>query len=452
MVCLVILALVGCGTVKESAEGGSGGSASGGNSGGGTPDGGAGVGGGLGVGCVEIVLQSGLAENPRWGLYPLRGGVWRTEGGLHVGWLAGVAVPGDGSVVSRLWIYVATFDPTTGARKHLRRYDVFPSDVTFESGNGNIRGISGSDGETFAASLRSYDIATSTPRNQTLFLGSLVDDSFQRQVDLGWKSDQEDAPDISWDGGAYAVHAKNNATGEISVARVSATGDLLLPASVYGSTPSPAVAYSMSTNPVSGVSYLFDTPGVGRFLSGHDRSGRMLPWAAARPLDLGSETGSSSPGVAAEPQGGAWVTWNQGDATGVVHIAAHVTNAGQVDKRFELRTPDVSGSVIRTPTAVLSESNSRVWLALWALQGTYLYEVEGMTVISPRLVFQNQYFDGTSDTALRVGEMGAVSWQHERWLWFTETFTGSTIGTVLHVVKVQGDCKYGAAYKPPAKS
>jgi len=63
----------------------------------------------------------------------------------------------------------------------------------------------------------------------------------------------------------------------------------------------------MSTSRDSGMSYLFDAPGTGRYRSGHDRAGTPLPWAAA---------------------GGAWVVW---DVIGGSRLGAHVTSSGDVD-------------------------------------------------------------------------------------------------------------------------
>jgi hypothetical protein len=406
-----------------------------------------------GAGCVDIVVKPEVFGDPpdAWGITPLNGSVWRTVSGLHVAWKTSLAVRTDAGVVSHPWLFVATFDPTTGATRKLRRYDILPDNATLN--DSNIRAVSGSTSDVFAASFRSFDVANAQPRNQTLLLGRLDDETIRLQVDLGWKSDAEDVPDIGWDGEAFAVHARVSSTNEIFVARVSPAGQLVLPPTKYGSTGSPGgtpLGYRMSTDPISGMSYLLDVPGVGRFLSGHDRSGQAVPWAATRPmnilipeLNVIDESLSTQGGLATDGAGGVWTTWNQQQASReIVRIAAHLNSAGKVDSSLVLRAPDTSSTVNREPApAVVAESSSEVWIAERVHQQIYLYEIDGMTAPDPKLVFQNPYFDGSSSTFLSIRDMSGVGWRDERWIAFTEQ------SNVMHIIKLSGSCSYLPATK-----
>jgi hypothetical protein len=441
----------GTGAGGMDQDGGSGGAPIGGGGTAGTQD--AGTAGTGGAGCVDIVVKPEAFGDPpdAWGITPLNGSVWRTASGLHAAWKTSLAVRTDAGVVSHPWLFVATFDPTTGAIRKLRRYDILPDAATLS--DSNIRAVSGSTSDVFAASLRSFDVANAQPRNQTLFLGRLDDETIRLQVDLGWKSDAEDVPDIGWDGEAFAVHAKVSSTNEIFVARVSPAGQLVLPPTKYGSTGSPGgtpLGHRMSTDPTSGMSYLLDVPGVGRFLSGHDRSGQAVPWAANRPmnilipeLNVIDETLARNGGVAVDSTGGVWTVWAREPEAGVPYacIAAHVNKSGQVDRSFGF-----SGAAAFRAPAVIAASSTKAWVAIPEGRQIVAYEFDGGTMSPPRTIVSNPYGTTGTGTLLYTDLTGAFDWQGERWLWFSEHRTGASL--VLHVIKITSDCVYLPATRP----
>jgi hypothetical protein len=431
VVSLLAIVMAGCGSGTFQPDGGAGEPGNAAGSDGGLTEGGI---GGQGGGCVDIVVSpEALGQPSEWGLVPFKSGVWRTEGGLNVGWYASVGAP-----VSRPWLYVATFDPSTGVLQRLRRYDVLPPDATIN--DSNIRAISGSSDEAFAASLRSYDVVAGQPRDQTLFIGRLDDDSVQLQVDLGWKSDAEDVADIGWDGEAFAAHAYLASTHEIFVARATPEGNLVLPSTKFGTTPSSAAGYRTSTNSASGMTFLFDAPGSGRFLSAHDLSGNAPSWASPAPLDLaipGSTMADDSafrPGVEADSDGGAWAAWVTYDAGGgFVRAAAHVTSRGVVDQSFIL-----SLSTGQTSPAVGGGSAKTVWIADSDGYNIFAATFSDGVLSTPVKAVTGPFASGSGDV-WHPDNMASVDWKNERWLSFTEN------AGVLHIVRIQAGCTYRSA-------
>jgi len=412
-------AIVGSGSVGGGEKGGPGGS-----SGSGAAQ------GGHGANCTEIVVTTSLTDQPAWGFYPVRGGVWRTDGALNIAWKAEVA---DGSS-GKLWLYVASYDPGSGMRTKLRRYDVFPPGVTFALGD--IQAISGSDSDVFVASLRSWD-TTNQPRQQTLFIGRLDDDIAQTQVDLGWKSGVYDVTDIGWDGEAFAVHVRYNGVGDVLVTRVSKSGAVTLPPTKYGVTPSAGKDYRLATNPVSGMSYLFDAPAGNRFVSAHDRRGAPVPWALNGPLDVTipgfADAGDTAarPGVDVDSAGGAWIAWMKYSAGGeTLRATAHVLVSGDVDRFFSLSR---SSGLISPAVGAISPSH--VWIADTDGRSLMVGEYQDGTVTPLRDIL----IAPPATDAGRVwvpGNFSAVDWKDERWFAFTET------SDLLHVVKLAEGCSY----------
>jgi hypothetical protein len=236
--------------------------------------------------------------------------------------------------VSKPWIFVSSFDPATGIRRELRRYDEFPQGAMLDTGD--VQGFAGTEMGLFATSLQSWD-ASHQPRNQVLLIGH-VGNATSVKVDLGWPSGMYYVTDIGWDGEAFAVHARRNATGELFLTRVDPQGRLILSLVRYGSTPSPGgtpLGHRLATGRVSGMTYLLDTPALGVYVSGHDRAGQPFPWTANGPFvltipELADPDGAAlAPGVVADAQGGAWITWSIYAPLGGFHkAAAHITAEG----------------------------------------------------------------------------------------------------------------------------
>jgi hypothetical protein len=407
--------------------------------GGRTGEGGAGVGGA--TGCVDIVISSRDLPDDSTGIpVSLSGGVWRNDFGLHVAWKAYVGV----APTYRPWLFLSTFDPSNGAVIKRGRFDILPADAT--SSDSNIQGAAGAPTGPFAASFRSYDKVLQKSRNEDLLIGNVGDDLGRITVDLGWSSGAGDVTDIGWDGDAFAVHSRDNATGDVFVTRVAPSGEVVLPLTRYGTTPSPGgtpLGYRMSTSSDSGMSHLFDAPGTGRYLSGHDRSGNPLPWAAPMPLNLlipdvaMADSAAFRPGVGADADGGlwaAWVTYNSGG--GFVRAAAHVTLAGDADQFFML--PVSSG---QKAAAVGVESATKVWIADSDSVDILLAEFDrgDLAPVRPLVVGP---FALNSGQVWQPDYLTAVVWRGERWLAFMEQ------SVLLHIVKVQDGCTYAAAFRP----
>jgi hypothetical protein len=359
--------------------------------------------------------------------------VWRTDDSLNIAWKAGVR---RGSS-NHIWLYLASYDPGTGVRTKMRRYDVFPAGVTIDLGD--IQAIGGSDSDVFAASLRSWD-SSSQPRNQTLFIGRLGDEAAQMQVDLGWKSGVYDVTDVGWDGEAFAVHLKYNGGGDVLVTRVDKAGTVILPPTKFGVTPSAGNEYRLATNARSGMSYLFDAPSSNRFLGAHDRSGASPSWAQTGPLDVivpgfaDVDETAAHPGIDVDDDGGAWIAWMKYTSAGkTVRAAAHVLKSGNVDQAFVF--PRASGA--RSP-AVSAISPSHVWIADTDGLSLMIGEYQDGTVSDLRDIL---VAPATTDTGPRwtPENLAAVTWKNERWFVFTET------SDLLHVVKVSGGCTYQSA-------
>jgi hypothetical protein len=305
----------------------------------------------------------------------------------------------------RPWLFVATFDADSGLRRTLRRYDVLPSGT---SNNSNIRGFSGSTGEAFAASTRMVG------QNQVLVVGRLDDDARPVDVSLGLEYDPYDVPDIGWDGEAFAVHARRNTMGEVAVVRVAPDGQVVLPATRFGATPSPggeALGYRMSTNSVSGMSYLFDASALARLLSGHDRSGQSVSWAASGPLDVlvpGQDIAAptSLPGV------------------GAVDRSRVVTESGG-----------------RVGPAIIALSDTHAWVARADGHSITTYEWEGAGATIERQLVDSSFLPNSANI-WDTRDLYAFQWQGERWLSFSEP-------GLLRVVKVVEPCTYQAVAKPP---
>jgi len=387
-----------------------------------------------------------------WYVTPLNGGVARTESGLHVGFKS--YIPTDTSYVYRPWLFVATFEPTTGDLQKLRRYDPLPAGVVDD--NGNIKAFAVSNGEVFATNLISWD-EDDVPRNQTLFIGHLDDDTVQWEVDLGWSSAQYEVTDIGWDGEAFAVHSCLNSTGDVFVARVSPEGEVLLPLTKYGDAYSGGgrpLGYRMSTNAESGMSYVFDTPGFGRGLGGHDRSGRSVVWAPDVSMDLvipelniSADRDATDQGLSAEPGGGVWTAWSQGDVNGNdQQVVAHVTVDGEIDQAVVYATYDSSIEGVWRPAGVTSRSSRDVWVADVLSREIRSYSIVDAVVSPPHALVQDIFYDGERATLLDVSDTKAFDWQDERWLWFSES--RPNVFPVIHVVKVIGDCQYLPATRP----
>ncbi len=429
------------------AGGGAGGTAQGG-SGGNAEAGTAGFGvAGLAEGCLSVVVSLETIEfDESFGVTALNGGVWRTESGLHVGWRAPQLMPDDSS---RPRVLVATFDPVDGSQTDILEYDVLPANA--RSNNSNYQGMCGTDTELFATSMRSWD-EESNPRNQSLLIGRLDDEAYRLEVDLGWPSGEYDVTDIGWDGEAFAVHSRNNGTGEIFVARVSPEGEVLLPLTKYGGTASPGgtpLGYHMSTDPVSGMSYLFDTPSTGRFLSGHDRGGAPPSWADGAPLNvlipellIGEGKGAANGNLSTDSEGGAWLTWYQ-DAPGLQryeNVAAHVTAAGQVDQTVKF------GLATQLSPAIIAVSPTEALVAPEELGTMTLYRIEGSTVTSSQILMQDwddyDIEEGRLDLRVQTG----FAWRDEHWMWFTESRID--LSPVIHILKVKDGCRYVPATVP----
>jgi len=383
---------------------------------------------------VDIVVATDLTQMAPWAPYKVAGGIWRTSTGLHVAVKADVGKIGADH---HLWLYVATFDPTRGSLSRLRRVDVFPTGVTFETGD--IQGIGGSGSELFAACLRSWD-GQQRPRNQTLFIGRLDDDAFQLNVDLGWLSGEYDVAHLGWDGEAFAVHAMNNATREVFVTRVSPTGQVVLPLSKYGATPSDGRSYRISTNPISGMSYLFDAPGSQRLVSGHDQVGTPFSWAFPSAFDLiiagfaPSFAGAVRPGVAADAIGGAWLAWNKDDQPN--RAVAHISKEGTPDQWGVISMQ--SGS--RSP-AIIASSPKQVWVADSDTRDIWAAELDDGIATAPQRLVTGPYPKG-SPNIWGADDLEGTAWNNERWMSFSEP------GNIVHVVKVEPDCVYRNASQP----
>jgi hypothetical protein len=209
-----------------------------GSLGGRSATGGAGAGGsdgGASSSCVEMVVTPDSLTGESTGISTFRGGGWQTESGVHLAWQAYVSIEGADQYHVRQKLYIGTFAPADGSLVKLQKYDPLPEDVISVGGSsrGNLTAVSGTNTELFAVATAS-GTEDLEPRNQSLFIGKLDDDSVWIEVDIGFPMGVYDTTDMGWDGEAFVVNSRANSTGEIFVTRVSPQGEVLLPLTTYG--------------------------------------------------------------------------------------------------------------------------------------------------------------------------------------------------------------------------
>jgi hypothetical protein len=270
---LTALVALGGACTGEAAPATSGGMAAGGSGGGG--GGGAG-GGGAGGGGGGVVPKScrdhriHLQELPEWmGGYPVWNARWVHRGKLYTGatFLRASELTLNG-VHTELALYAV--DLASGDQS------VTSPHLIPEGYHGDIYALGGAPDGTFLV-VYSHDVATGGGLSELYYaLGKL---GSPRIMDLGELFPQLYLPTrVTWDGEAFQVHGENGAT--VAVARVSTSGEVLLPKTDFGVSWNPGygpLGYRLEYEPVTELTWIWDGDGAGSGLvQAHDKLGTPL--------------------------------------------------------------------------------------------------------------------------------------------------------------------------------
>jgi hypothetical protein len=368
-------------------------------------------------GCVDLA----------WNAYPIRGGAGLWNGRLYVFWPAGkelaetsIATDGGGLSTTKRQVFPVGTDDRT---------KFLPSAGTYAGG--------------YLAAAQALDTFL-------VVTGVLGEPGFSTTPleisgDLGIRS----ADIIAWDGEAFNVELDSSDFSTWSV-RLNPDGSVKQPPTKYGlmvdsSYEGYDLGYKISTNAISGVTYLFSAT-YPRNITGHTRDGKPLAWIPAEgvltlPLYSGppysdkgidSAGGATHPAVSADDQGGAWIAWTQStnrehSLLGIQHIAAD----GALGRTMWYET---TWSMAHS---LLARSPDRALLLTSNAYELYLCDVIGDKLSEPRLLTVEQPH-GLAET-VDYREMQLLSDGSTDWL-VMQQGTRSTVA--VRVLKIAPGCVY----------
>ena len=232
---------------------------------------------------------------------------------------------------------------------------------------------------------------------------------------------------VTWDGEAWAVHGYGAPPQfTLWVARVGTDGTLLLPYTQFGETINAAIgtfAHVLSTDPVSGRTYVFDAYGKSNVLNGHARDGSRLPGMESGPKLIKANgtptTSTDTPAVSADSTG-VWVGWaqlNTGPAYYPMLVQRLDVAGDPVGDAIEVPGEDVLGDKDRVRYwALLSRGPSGLVAFAATAAGAYVYEVDQGQVKNLRRVV----VDDSGDADLDFRALQMLEHDGELWLGFNE--------------------------------
>jgi hypothetical protein len=401
-------------------------------------DGGTPGGYGPAAGCIEIDLPSGRFQD--WNLADYIG-VTRTEAGLHVfrradAWRA----PGTVNPPRNQAIVHQQFDPGSGVQTGLRIHDL--------GGNEGQLGLNAPmsmapDG-TFAVSGFWATFGRPVMERPDLMIGRLSDDPLLHV---------RDGPrgGVSWDGEAFAIH--HYVGPEFLVSRTRLDGSTLSP-TLYAPALAPDPQRQLladrarATDPITGKTMLVIANGGPLLLAGHQRDGSPMFDPHLFVTVAGTEI-AAAPDIA-PLEDGAWIFWIA--RTKDSKLDPGVPRVARIGLDGQLLGPPID--VTDIPTAADPVTAGRLVSAragsvrLVVVQKTsFQLDRHSIIDIAAGAVVQRRVF---ADTYLAYPTL--TVWGDEIWMHFAQAVQvgPNQTGSVVRVLKVQGECRYGVA-PPPAR-
>jgi hypothetical protein len=291
---------------------------------------------------------------------------------------------------------VATFDPETGRLREMRSFDLFPADATAME----LHGAAGQEDATFAESY--VWSGGANPSWGKLMIGNADDPGVRFEVDLKRPEPWRGVTDVTWDGEAFAVHAwDDNIHRQLFVARVSPSGQLLLPLAVYGQSPQGGFGepeeklggYTVATSANTGRSFHFD-PRSGRLVNAHERAGAPVPWAPKNIEVLGRRGSGNFAGSATDDVDGVWFAWQDRNDMGTDFVgrAIHLSGNGEAGTMFSFQSlpddPFAPSAPIRARPALVPRGSAGVRIFATSWYRIYLFDHDGRDLTGPRVLFR----------------------------------------------------------------
>jgi hypothetical protein len=382
-----------------------------------------------------------LEGSDKWRWYgdPIPGGLWATDSGVHLAWIAYRSDPeANGAQVLTLILSSLTIGD-----EHLTehaRYDLYPPGI-YTGDSGQVV-FAGRPNGTYAIG---YHWWRDDERVRRAALGRVGESAFYATADV------PEGPGASpivahtaaaWDGEAFALHAWGSEPRvTLHVARVDDQGSVLLPFTEYGLTANAAPGlggHATSTSAESGRTYVFDAAGE-KLLSGHLRDGARLPGTEAGPMVLvhPDDNGMNARLGRVSAEGdGAWLSWWQftltpSDSPVEIWVVRFDSVAGALGKAavVPVQPFGTAGGGISS-WALLSRGESVVVFGA-SDSDIYRFDYDGTTLGSPeRTLVDGKYLD--------IREMEAVEHEGTQWLMYAQ----SSAPSYLRVLKVAPGCVY----------
>ena len=407
-------------------------------------------------GCVDLRVATDLLPDPSayspHGLL-IRGGVWLTDGRVHVAWEAlrwsdAVTVPPAEDRHPEL--IVSSFDAQTGDLVDQRVYDIFPPHV-----GPTVGALFAAGGERAGRFAVLYEDQSMADSATSLMLDDLLAPS---ALVIAAPEDVAAIPcAVAWDGEAFAVHSSGGADAyggkEFFVARVAPDGSVLLPFTLFGSAKDQCyydMGLDLGTVPETGITYAFATEG-GRWVVGHERDGTPLPgtFPAPKVIDaIGTTTLSSEQESLGVGVDGAWVAWGQYDAA-----KSHVVLAQRLDldgdpvgNALEVHGAPAGLAGVPIPLVIVARPGTGAWFGGTLTDSMFGAESDGTAIEAPWT-----FFDGSGDDRpllqqQRYGWAFAADDGDGAWVAFQEYVHSGTL-LVVRVVRAKRGCVYPSLEK-----
>jgi hypothetical protein len=251
---------------------------------------------------------------------------------------------------------------------------------------------------------------------------------------------------VTWDGEAFQVHGENGAT--VAVARVSTSGEVLLPKTDFGVSWNPGygpLGYRLEYEPVTELTWIWDGDGAGSGLvQAHDKLGAPLfpyPGVVVEPVHTVAQTGSS--GMAAHP-GGLDLFWTEAVLPVDVQVGARlgldgsVTDVFTFEHTFEHQNGEQGNGF--HASAVYRRADGSTWAVGVDQYGARLFTLDyeaGAAALSPRFYDHTiSKKEGADLREMRLFEVDGT-------LWFVFHETGQGLDApVWRVLELNPGCVY----------
>jgi hypothetical protein len=358
---------------------------------------------------------------------------WRDERGLHV------VYPEQEGIV------VESFDAASGELVRRREYAPWPSELV-----GEVPSQAGAPDGSFVALFRYRPPEDALPTDGVL-IGHL-DQEESTAWSPPWTFEEGGLLHAAWDGEAFRLHARGP-DGELRLARLSTTGELILPLTPVGRAGAFTYDHWEDTaDPQSGISLKVGIGAPGVYLVGHERDGELLPAVAANgfahvgPTE-GVGVGSAVVSVALGGEG-AMVSYDGPEYCTVV-------------QRLDLSPAPVSEPIemdcyqtvfgereFSFGTTALAFHGGHWWLAGDSGVGLELLKLSDTHVVERRdFVLHSLAECVATDSCPMIlrrqfRDLDFIAWDDELWLGFLDLSGNTDPGQRYRIVRVLDDCHY----------